>query len=184
MARLHKNKRILDKEILVLEEKGGLAGKTQETWRRMKWTPLRRTEIGSCGCWKRSDSLEKKHAVWKELTWQTRWSRRISTPIRIWEHHLGKVWNQHLTSKQLEYHNSNQNKGLACRISQRKHMTEISTEVFVVGPTRARSYITIMYKAVHMTYEASPSRHSQGLFKTLRDHSFVIFHAFTNYFEL
>ena len=36
--------------------------------------------------------------------------------------------------------------------------------IFVVGPTRARSYSTIMYKAVHMTYEASPSRHSQGLF--------------------
>ena len=65
---------------------------------------------------------------------------------------------------------SKQNKGLACRISRNKHMVEISSEVFVVGPTWARSYITIMYKAVHMTYEASPSRHSQGLFKTLRDH--------------
>ena len=43
-------------------------------------------------------------------------------------------------------------------------------EVFVVGTTRARSYNTIMYKAVHMTYEASPSQHSQGLFKTQRDH--------------
>ena len=49
-------------------------------------------------------------------------------------------------------------------------MIEISSEVFVVGPTRVRSYSTIMYKAVHMTYEASPSRHSHGLFKTLRDH--------------
>ena len=38
------------------------------------------------------------------------------------------------------------------------------------GAYTARSYSTIMYKAVHMTYEASPSRHSQGLFKTLRDH--------------
>ena len=44
-------------------------------------------------------------------------------------------------------------------------MIEISSEVFVVGPTRARSYSTIMYKAVHMTYEASPSRHSQGLLR-------------------
>ena len=52
-------------------------------------------------------------------------------------------------------------------ISRNKHMIEISSEVFVVGPTRAQSYNTIMYKAVHMTYEASPSRHSQGLFKTL-----------------
>ena len=60
--------------------------------------------------------------------------------------------------------------GLACGISRDKHMIEISSDVFVVGPTLARSYNTIMYKAVHMTYEASPSRHSQGLFKTLRDH--------------
>ena len=49
-------------------------------------------------------------------------------------------------------------------------MIEISSEVFVVGPTRARSYNTIMYKAVHMTQEVSPSQHSKGLFKTLRDH--------------
>ena len=63
-----------------------------------------------------------------------------------------------------------QNKELACRISRNKHMIEISSEVFVVGPTRARTYSTIMYKAVHMTYEASPSQHSQGLFKTQRDH--------------
>ena len=65
---------------------------------------------------------------------------------------------------------SKQNKGLACRISRNKHMIEISSEVFVAGPTRARSYSTIMYKAVHMTYEVSPTRHSQGLFKTQRDH--------------
>ena len=49
-------------------------------------------------------------------------------------------------------------------------MIDISSEVFVVWPTRAQSYSTIMYKAVHMTYEASPSRQSHGLFKTLRDH--------------
>ena len=116
------------------------------------------------------DPLEEKHTGWKGLTWQSWLAWRISIHIEIWEHRLGKVWNQHLTSKQLEYHNSKQNKGLACRISRNKHMIEISSEVFVVGPTRARSYNTIMYKAVHMTYEASPSRHSQGLFKTQRDH--------------
>ena len=49
-------------------------------------------------------------------------------------------------------------------------MIEIPSEVFVVGPTRARSYSTIMYKAVHMTYEPSLSQHSQGFFKTPRDH--------------
>ena len=63
-----------------------------------------------------------------------------------------------------------QNKGLAQEISQNKHMIEISSKVFVVGPTRARPYNTIMYKAVHMTYEASLSQHSQGLFQTQRDH--------------
>ena len=94
----------------------------------------------------------------------------FSIHIGVCEHHFDKGWNQHLTSKQLEYHNSKQNKGLACKISQNKHMIEISSEVFVVGPTRARSYSTIMYKAVQLTYEASPRRHSQGLFKTQRDH--------------
>ena len=49
-------------------------------------------------------------------------------------------------------------------------MIEILSEVFVVGPTRARVYSTIMYKAVHMTYEVSPNQHSQGFFKTQRDH--------------
>ena len=49
-------------------------------------------------------------------------------------------------------------------------MIEILSKVFVVGPTRARSYSTIMYKAVHMTYEVSPNQHSQGFFKTQRDH--------------
>ena len=49
-------------------------------------------------------------------------------------------------------------------------MIEISSEVFVVGPTWTRSYSTIMYKAVHMTYEVSPNQHSQGFFKTQRDH--------------
>ena len=50
-------------------------------------------------------------------------------------------------------------------------MIEIPSEVFVVGPTRARVYSTIMYKAVHMTYEVSPNQHSQGFFKTQRDRS-------------
>ena len=104
--------------------------------------------------------LRKNGSAWrentpveKELTWQSRLSRRISIHIGVWEHHLGKVWNQHLTLKQLEYHNSKQNKGLACKISRNKHMIEILSEVFVVGPTRARSYSTIMNKAVHMTYK-------------------------------
>ena len=62
--------------------------------------------------------LKRNTPVEKGLTWQSRLSWRISVHIGVWEHRLGKVWNQHLTSKQLEYHNSKQNKGLACRISR------------------------------------------------------------------
>ena len=62
----------------------------------MKQTPLRSTDTWSSGCWKWTDSLEEKHVGWKGLTWQSRLSWRISTPIEIWEHRLGKVWNQHL----------------------------------------------------------------------------------------
>ena len=46
MERLPTNKRILEEEILVLEEKqkGGGVGKTKATWRRMKQTALRRID--------------------------------------------------------------------------------------------------------------------------------------------
>ena len=152
-----------------LKKKGWEGGKTKTTWDGLNKHRWENWEV-ILRMLKWSDPLEEKDAGWKGLTWQSRLSRRIGIHIGVWEHHFGKVWNQHLTLKQLEYHNSKQNKGLACRISRNKHMIEISSEVFVVGPTRARSYSTIMYKAVHMTYEASPSRHSQGLFKTQRDH--------------
>ena len=149
---------------------GGWAGKQRQLgdrWNEQYWE---KTERWSCGCWNDRVHLKRNTPVEKGLTWQYRLSWGTGIHIGVWEHHLGKVWNQHLTSKQLEYHNSKQNKGLACRISQNKHMIEISSEVFVVGPTWAQSYNTIMYKAVHMTYEVSPSQHSQGLFKTQRDH--------------
>ena len=84
--------------------------------------------------------------------------------------HLEKDMESTFDFEATRYHNTKQNKVLACRISRNKHMIDISSEVFVVGPTRAQSYSTIMYKAVHMTYEASSSRHSHGLFKTQRDH--------------
>ena len=57
-----------------------------------------------------SASLEERQTGWTRLAWHSRLSRRISIRTGVWEHHLGKVWNQHLTSKQLEYHNSKQNK--------------------------------------------------------------------------
>ena len=64
-----------------------------------------------------------------------------------------------------------QNKGFGLQNKPEQiHMIKISSEIFVVGPTRARSYSTIMYKAVHMTYEVSLNQNSQGFFKTQRDH--------------
>ena len=136
---------------------------------QMEWIPMRklRNDLGDVemigSTWKEAHRLERIDMTISMI-------KRVSIHIAIWEHHLEKVWNQHLTSKQLEYHNSKQNKGLACRISRNKHMIEISSEVFVVGPTRARMYSTIMYKAVHMTYEVSPNQHSQGFFMRQRDH--------------
>ena len=41
-------------------------------------------------------------------------------------------------------------------------MIEISSEVFVVGPTRARVYSTIMYKAVHMTSKCPRTSIAKG----------------------
>ena len=63
-----------------------------------------------------------------------------------------------------------QNKGFGLQNKMEQTYDRDLFEVFVVGPTRAQSYNTIMYKAVHMTYETSLSQHSQGLFKTQRDH--------------
>ena len=107
----------------------------------MKQTPLRRTDIWSCGCCNDRIHLKRSTPVGKELTWQPQWSRRISTPIEIWEHHLGKVWIQHLTLKQLKYHNSKQNKGLACRNKpeqiQMIEIYPITNQISAGGNTRA-----------------------------------------------
>ena len=43
-----------------LRKKGGRAGKTKTIWRRMKMTPLRRTDNWSCGRWKWMEPLEEK----------------------------------------------------------------------------------------------------------------------------
>ena len=88
--------------------KGGRAGKTKaawDEWNKHRWEKLR-IDLAN---------VEKIESTWREtrrleieLRRQSRWSRRIRIHIKIWEHRLGKVWNQHLTSKQLEYHNSKQ----------------------------------------------------------------------------
>ena len=111
MKRLRINKRIHDWEIWVLKEKGLEGGKNKGNLGRMKWTPLRKSlelilRMGRM----MGSSWRETHRLEIELRWQSRWSRRISIHIAIWEHHLGKVWIQHLTSKQLEYHNLKRNK--------------------------------------------------------------------------
>ena len=108
------------------KKKGERAGKTRATWGRMKRIPLRKLRIDLANVENDRIHLKRSTPVGKELTWQPQWSRRITTPIEIWEHHLEKVWNQHLTLKQLKYHNSKQNKGVACRNKPEQiHMIEI-----------------------------------------------------------
>ena len=169
MERLPSIKWIVIKKSESLKNKGGRVGK-QKQFRTDETNTVEKNWYLILRMLKCSDPLEEKHTGEKD--WHDRLDDREGLVIHIgvWEHHLGKVWNQHWTSKQLEYHNSKQNKGLACRISRNKHMIEISPKVFVVGPTQARSYSTIMYKTVHMTYEVSPNQHNQGFFKAQRDH--------------
>ena len=100
---------IPDEEIWVLEEtkrEGGWEKERQlgDGWNERRWESW--YLILQMLKW--SDPLEERHTGEKKLKWQTRWSRRISIHIGVWEHHLGKVWNQHLTLKQLESHNSKQ----------------------------------------------------------------------------
>ena len=87
-----------------LKKKGGRVGKNKDNLGRMKQIPLRKHRIDLADVENDRIHLKRSTPVGKELTWQPQWSRRISTPIEIWEHHLGKVWIQHLTLKQLEYH--------------------------------------------------------------------------------
>ena len=86
-----------------LKKKGGRAGKQRQLgdgWNKHRWENLELIlrmlkMIGST--WGEAHRLEKIDMTISMI-------KRISTPIEIWEHCLGKVWNQHLTSKQLEYH--------------------------------------------------------------------------------
>ena len=87
-----------------LKKKGGRAGKQRQLgdgWNKHRWENLELIlrmlkMIGST--WREAHRL-------KRIDMTTSMIKRISTPIEIWEHHLEKVWNQHLTLKQLEYHN-------------------------------------------------------------------------------
>ena len=104
----HQQKGYLIKKSGSLKKEGGRAGKTKTTWGWMKQTTLRRTDNWSCECWSDRIHLKRNTPVEKGLTWQSRLSWRIGIHIGVWEHRLGKIWNQHLTLKQLEYHNSKQ----------------------------------------------------------------------------
>ena len=119
---------------------------------------------------KMMDPHEEKHTGWKRVDMTTSMIKRISTPIEIWEQRL-KVMESTLDIEATRIPQLKTKQWLVCRNKPKQiHMIEISSEVFVVGPTWARSYSTIMYKAVHMTHEVSPNQHSQGFFKTQRDH--------------
>ena len=99
---------------------GGWVRKEEDNLGRVKWTTLGKLRSDLANGENDRIILTRSTPVGKELTWPSQWSIRISTPIETWEHHLGKLWNQHLTSKQLEYHNSKQNKGLDCEISRKQ----------------------------------------------------------------
>ena len=112
MKKYHMNKMDTSSENFWLQEEEGWEGGetkiTWDEWNRHHWGKPRLdlAHIKMIGL-----TWRETHRLKKNLTWQSWWSRRISTPIEIWERQLGKVWNQQLTSKQLEYHNSKQNKG-------------------------------------------------------------------------
>ena len=140
MKKHHMNKMDISFENFWLQEKEGWeGGETKTTWD--EWN---RQIVGilNASVW---NNLKRRHTGWKGLPWKSRWSRRISTPIEIWEHRLGKVWNQHLTSKQLEYQNQDKNKGyiwlwrrLCCNISIR---TENWTNEFRRYISLSRSHL-------------------------------------------
>ena len=81
---------------------GGWENKGNLGWK--KTTPLRKLRLDLADVEMFGSTRRGTHRLEIELRWQSRWSRRISIHIGIWEHHLEKVWIQHLTSKQLEYH--------------------------------------------------------------------------------
>ena len=84
------------------ENKGNLGRMKQTTLGKLRGDLADVEMIGST--WRETRRL-------KRIDMTISMIERISTPIEIWGHRLGKVWNQHLTMKQLEYHNSKQNKG-------------------------------------------------------------------------
>ena len=93
------------------------------TWREAR--RLRRTDTWSCECWNDRMHLKRSTPVGKELTGQPEWSRRISTPIEIWEHCLEKVWiNTWLRSNSNTTNKTKQRIGLQNKPEQ-IHMIEI-----------------------------------------------------------
>ena len=97
---LIKKSESLKKRVGGRENKGNLGRMKQITLRRL-WVDFANVENDRI-------HLNRNTPDEKGLKWQSWLSWRISIHIEIWEHCLGKVWNQHLTLKQLEYHNSEQ----------------------------------------------------------------------------
>lgn len=133
----------LNKKSRSLKKQGVGGRENKDNLGRLKQTPLRklRGDLGNV----ENDRIHLKRStpVEKKLRWQTRRSRRYSIHIGIWEHRLGKVWIQHLTSKQLEYHNSKQNKrfGLQNKPEQ-MHMIEFTqSHTMHLSERYSRSYL-------------------------------------------
>ena len=80
------------------------------------------------------------------------------------------VWNQPLTSKQLEYHNSKENKGCGLQNKPEQTYDRDFIRNFHGGAHTGSILQWTPVQGSVRDYEASPNRHSQGLFKTPRDH--------------
>ena len=101
--------------------KGWEGGKNKGNLGQMEWILLRKLRIDLADFWDDRIHLKRSTPVEKELTWQPQWSRRISTPIKIWEHYFRKRygintwhWSNSNTTTQ------NKTKDLACKISRKQ----------------------------------------------------------------
>ena len=84
MEKLHKKKRILGKEILVLEEKGWVGGKNKGNLERYETNTVEKAEIGSSRCWNVRIHLKRNTQV-----------KRIDMTISI----IMKDWYSHRSMK-------------------------------------------------------------------------------------
>ena len=94
--------------------------------------------------------LENIELTWREThrlerNWHYNWlSKRICNLHGNMRHLLGKIWNKHLTSKQLELPYSNKTKDEACQLD-RTNIWQRFRSIFVASIALAWSYIGLSY---------------------------------------